>query len=46
MLFLGSFVLSSKDLILSSDLSVRDDFQEKNVLFCDIVTIAFDPHPP
>ena len=27
-------------------ISVRDGLKKKNVIFSDIVTIAFDPHPP
>ena len=25
---------------------VKDDLKKNHVLFSDIVTIAFDPHPP
>ena len=39
------FVQLTTNSIISIDLA-KGRTQKKNVIFSDIVTIAFDPHPP
>ena len=34
------------DILFKKNKYLRDAVQKKNVIFSDIVTIAFDPHPP
>ena len=39
-------VIDTKNIAYVLTNAIRDAVQKKNVIFSDIVTIAFDPHPP